>query len=101
MQENPAYSPIPPHILGWTRTPAYELNKQQRKLLEQYLQLQPHYTCPTCRGDVKKKPVDDFALKAVIHLIATRNGESSPKGKEQWTTMRGEGTGPWAGFFSV
>jgi hypothetical protein len=101
MQENPAYTPIPSHILDWTRMPAFELNKQQRKLLVQYLQLQPHYTCPTCRRDVKSKPVDDFALKSLIRMIATTNGESSPNGKKRGTIVRRDDAGPWAGFFGI
>ena len=100
MQDNPAYAPIPSHILAWTRIPLHELNRQQQDILRQYRQLQPAYTCPTCRQDVKNKPVEDFAFKSLVHMIATANGESSPK-STKGKSVRRENAGPWDGFFGV
>jgi len=66
-----------------------------QQIREQQLQQQqgpgPEYTCPTCRFEVKVKPIEDFALKSLVRKIAGGGGEASP-GK----VVRGD---PWSGFF--
>lgn len=58
---------------------------------------QPVYTCPVCREQVKNKPVEDFALKSVVRVVAGATGENSPTKK---THGRGR-AGPWDRFFSA
>ncbi|KAG6862354.1 hypothetical protein C0995_016052 [Termitomyces sp. Mi166 len=62
---------------------------------------QPQYTCPTCREPIKNRPVEDFALKALIRAVAAAVGEGSPKKPEK--RARGKTTvpqpGPWDAFF--
>ena len=57
---------------------------------------QPTYTCPTCRKEVKHKPVEDFSLKSVVRTVAQVVGETSPQ-KPQG--QRRPTDGPWDGFF--
>ncbi|KAK7057439.1 RING-type domain-containing protein [Favolaschia claudopus] len=81
---------------------------------------QPDFSCPTCRAAVTVKPIgihifamfcstlimdhsEDFSLKAIIHVVATNAGESSPK-KDPVPKRRGKGKakvveGPFDGFF--
>jgi len=67
----------------------------------------PQYTCPTCRATVQNKPVEVFALKALVRTIAAAAGESSPTKPPKVTNLRtGQNrvqgvqiTGPWDGFF--
>ncbi|KAJ6558510.1 hypothetical protein DFH09DRAFT_922415, partial [Mycena vulgaris] len=65
---------------------------------------QPEYTCPTCRAAVLTKPVEDYALKAIVQAVATSVGESSPKKDPVAPKRRGKGKakavdGPFDGFF--
>lgn len=39
----------------------------------------PKYTCPTCRAVVLTKPVEVFALKSIVEIVAGAMGESAPK----------------------
>jgi len=57
----------------------------------------PQYTCPTCRKQVKNRPVEDFALKSLVRAIAGAAGEPSPKklGGEPKTAIGRT----WDGFF--
>ncbi|KAJ7502833.1 hypothetical protein B0H11DRAFT_1986565 [Mycena galericulata] len=62
---------------------------------------QPEYTCPTCRAVVSTKPIEDYALKAIIQAVS---GESSPKKAPAVAKRRGKGKakaveGPFDGFF--
>lgn len=65
--------------------------------------LDPVYTCPTCREEVKTRPVEDFALKAVVRVVAEAMGEGSPS--KATVARGGRGAkgkklgGPWDGFF--
>ncbi|KAK7035203.1 hypothetical protein VNI00_011970 [Paramarasmius palmivorus] len=62
----------------------------------------PQYTCPSCRTPVSGRPVEDFALKSIVRLVAKAQGETSPK---KVPNNRGRGRGPpvaedpWARFF--
>jgi hypothetical protein len=68
-----------------------------------HLQLEvpaPQFTCPTCRKQVKTRPVEDFALKSIVRAIAGAAGESSPKkqgGRQRSGAGRPQDT--WEGFF--
>jgi hypothetical protein len=93
--EHPDYNtPIPLHIQQWMNYPTNHLTPQQRALLLQFAQKKPQYTCPTCRKDVKNKPVEDFAFKSLMHMISAANGESSPKRNRPRNI-----DGPWDIFF--
>jgi hypothetical protein len=62
----------------------------------------PEYTCPTCRKEVKNKPVEDFALKSVVRTLAGAMGEHSPTKKANGRGGgNGKAQGPWDGFFSA
>ncbi|KAJ7747963.1 hypothetical protein DFH07DRAFT_1062660 [Mycena maculata] len=39
----------------------------------------PNYTCPKCRENVKSKPIQNFAMKGFVRVVAGKVGESSPK----------------------
>jgi hypothetical protein len=86
---------------------AYMLHTPQgAAMLAQFQQPAPQYTCPTCREVVKNRPVEDFALKALVRTVATAAGESSPK-KPQAAVFGGgrhrvpvpRPSGPWDGIF--
>lgn len=70
-----------------------------------HLRPQPQYTCPTCREAVKNRPVEDFALKALVRTVAAAVGENSPR--KQLAEIPGRGTtrappvksDPWDIFF--
>jgi hypothetical protein len=85
-----------PHLMHIPHTAA---------LIAQYNPPQPQYTCPTCRETVRNKPVEDFALKALVRTIAAAGGESSPRKEPIYLRNWGKGKGPvrregpWDGFF--
>lgn len=54
----------------------------------------PVYTCPLCRKTVENKPVEDFALKRIVGIIARSMGEKAPE-----NNLYGPGRTPWVGFF--
>lgn len=55
----------------------------------------PQYTCPTCREVVLTKPVEVYALKEMVRMVAAMlGGQSSPKK----VVNRAHG-GPFDGFF--
>ncbi|KAJ7078863.1 hypothetical protein B0H15DRAFT_526990 [Mycena belliarum] len=67
---------------------------------------QPEYSCPTCRAPVSTRPVEDYSLKALVRILATSVGESSPKKAPVVTKRKGKGKakakaieGPFDGFF--
>ncbi|KAJ6497832.1 hypothetical protein C8R45DRAFT_141539 [Mycena sanguinolenta] len=64
---------------------------------------QPDFSCPTCRAVVTTRPIEDYSLKALIHLVAASAGETSPQ-KDPVVKRRGKGKakavdGPFDGFF--
>ncbi|ESK91037.1 ring finger domain-containing protein [Moniliophthora roreri MCA 2997] len=99
--QNDPYAHLPAHV---------RLMVQQDPGLANYVavQLPPpprppvQYTCPTCRTDVRHRPVEDFVLKAVVRTVAQAQGESSPK-KAPVTKGRGRvppvPEDPWGKFF--
>ncbi|KAF9467352.1 hypothetical protein BDZ94DRAFT_1249139 [Collybia nuda] len=75
-------------------------------MFAQYQQLVPQYTCPTCREVVKSRPVEDFALKALVRTVARAAGENSPERPQVVTYGGVRGrlpaprlNGPWDKFF--
>jgi len=50
--------------------------QMQHQLLHQP---QPVYTCPSCRAEVKTRPAEEYALKALIRTIASVHGEQCPE----------------------
>jgi len=62
----------------------------------------PVYTCPTCRKEIKNKPVEDFALKSIVRTLAGAMGEQSPTKKANGRgSGNGRAEGPWDGFFGT
>ena len=57
----------------------------------------PQYTCPTCREPVLTRPIEVFAMKAIVRVVTATAGESSPKKtvNKNWKAK----AGPWDGFF--
>ncbi|TFK74610.1 hypothetical protein BDN72DRAFT_668762 [Pluteus cervinus] len=53
----------------------------------------PKYTCPTCRETVRARPVENFAMKAVVRTVMAASSEKSPA-----KNLRHK-TDPWARFF--
>ncbi|KAF5388864.1 hypothetical protein D9757_005682 [Collybiopsis confluens] len=96
--------------------PQYHVNQQPYALAEAYPYLhhlragnpQPHYSCPTCREQVKNPPIEDFSLKKVVRAVAKAQGEGSPR-KEEAGSSRRKGKSkvqaptrrpdPWSKFF--
>ncbi|KDQ27943.1 hypothetical protein PLEOSDRAFT_1083864 [Pleurotus ostreatus PC15] len=70
---------VPAHIRQMM--PYAEYHPQVQQMLAQYnLQNpQPEYNCPTCRVEVKSRPIEDFALKAIVRVVAKAQGEVSPQ----------------------
>jgi hypothetical protein len=81
--------------------PNYDANNPMRHI--QAFPHLPRYTCPTCRTTVQNRPVEVFALKAIVRTIAAAAGESSPaKAPAVMNHRRAQGVqtiGPWDGFF--
>ncbi|KAH8828127.1 hypothetical protein DL96DRAFT_1149114 [Flagelloscypha sp. PMI_526] len=72
---NPALVPM----LNLLRTANPE---QQHNIRRQFGHLLPpdvEYTCPTCRNKVHRKPIEAFALKALVRKVASAQGEESPR----------------------
>jgi hypothetical protein len=61
---------------------------------------QPVYTCPTCRGVVRNKPVEIFALKSVVETISNAMGETIPKAKSVKSNKTGSAE-PWHGILPL
>ncbi|PCH39231.1 hypothetical protein WOLCODRAFT_29436 [Wolfiporia cocos MD-104 SS10] len=59
----------------------------------------PTYSCPFCRDTVTSRPSEVFALKNVVHAIATANGESPPKKPLPPNAAPSGVGGLWDGFF--
>ncbi|TFK44502.1 hypothetical protein BDQ12DRAFT_730555 [Crucibulum laeve] len=115
MASNPHYdgnqpSPHSAHIQMLLSNPHTfhrpQIAQQIAQLLTAYQPPRPDYSCPTCREPVKTRPVEDFALKALVRTIASAAGENSPtKTSAASVSRRGNGrgpigtSGPWDGFF--
>ena len=59
----------------------------------------PTYSCPSCRAIITSRPVEVFALKNIVHAIASARGESPPKKAMPSNAAPGSSGGPWDGFF--
>ncbi|KAJ6591100.1 hypothetical protein DFH09DRAFT_193304 [Mycena vulgaris] len=53
----------------------------------------PQYSCPKCREKVRSKPIQNFALKGLVRMVADQVGENSPK------KAVGSSTNAWSRFF--
>jgi hypothetical protein len=91
--------------------PVLHLQAFPRALQAAAYQQAPQYTCPTCRAIVQNRPVEVFALKALVRTVATAVGESSPakppavpnlragKNRVQGVQAVVQAVGPWDRFF--
>jgi hypothetical protein len=99
---HPHYRPLPPHPANMYQ---HSIALQQQILLQRHLHEQqhpaPNYTCPTCREEVTVRPVEVFALKAIVRSVAGAMGTTSPR--KPSANLRGPGKGGreelWSGFF--
>ena len=62
-------------------------------------QVQPRYTCPKCREEVKTRPAEDFVLKSLVRTIAGAAGEASPKKQDPVGGLGQRRGSPWSSFF--
>lgn len=86
------------------------LNEDQKSQISAVIALSavphPQYTCPFCRANVKSKPVEVYALKNLVRIVAKAEGEgeesprkevpSKEKGKRSGPVLS---QGPWDRFF--
>ena len=79
------------------QNPHAAAHPQVAAMLANLLPPSPQYTCPTCREPVRTRPIEVFALKAIIRVVTAAAGESSPKKavNNNWKAK----AGPWDGFF--
>ena len=60
----------------------------------------PKYTCPTCRGNVKRRPAIVYKLKDVVRIVGKAEGEEEENQEEYG---RGVGNrareGPFGAYF--
>ncbi|KAF9047352.1 hypothetical protein BJ165DRAFT_1465434 [Panaeolus papilionaceus] len=64
--------------------------------LKQSLPAEPKYECPECRSPVTSPPIEAFAMKKLIRIVAASKGQGSPKPKSRHPVARNN---PWDGFF--
>ncbi|KAJ7057083.1 hypothetical protein C8F01DRAFT_1257014 [Mycena amicta] len=57
---------------------------------------QPAYTCPKCRASILSKPIQNFAVKHVVRVVAKQSRESSPKK----ITGNPDSANVWSRFFA-
>ena len=85
MTEHPEWTPDPPELLQARMALRRNLDPVSRERLESHIEhlelhvTQPPYTCPSCRAPVKKRPIEAFALKSIVHTIAAAEGEQPPQ----------------------
>lgn len=79
------------------QNPHAAAHPQIAAMLANLLPPSPQYTCPTCREPVRTRPIEVFALKAIIRVVTAAAGESSPK-KAVNNNFKAK-AGPWDGFF--
>lgn len=73
-------------------------------LLEMHMPPQPKYTCLTCREEVRSRPVEDFALKALVRTVAGATNQASPQKPLQPKKDKRAAaapSGPWDKFFPM
>ena len=102
MTSHPEWTPDPPELAHARLMLRRILDAQSRAKIESHIQhmelhvAQPPYSCPSCRTAVKKRPIEAFALKAIVRTIAAAEDEQGP----QEATIRGATReNPWEGFF--
>lgn len=39
----------------------------------------PRYTCPSCRKDVTRRPIEDLKVKAIVSCLSTVQGIKHPE----------------------
>jgi hypothetical protein len=106
MEVFPYYDPtpvIPAVIRQQMRSPEPRVQAgaraQAHALLSQHQQPEPWYSCPTCREQVQRKPVEDFVLKSLVRTIAGATGQSSPKRQPALRRAGAAQEDPWYAFF--
>ncbi|KAJ7326415.1 hypothetical protein DFH08DRAFT_1084960 [Mycena albidolilacea] len=67
----------------------YDVNAPPKKKKKMPL---PPYTCPTCRDKVCSRPIQNFAVKALVPAVARQIGETSPQKKVDAANV-------WSRFF--
>jgi hypothetical protein len=78
----PARYPINPALVPMLNLLRTANPEQQHNIRRQFGHLLPpdvEYTCPTCRNKVHRKPIEAFALKALVRKVASAQGEESPR----------------------
>lgn len=65
-------------------------------MIAKHMPPHPVYTCPACRQQVRTRPTEAFAFKALVSTIATATGEPVPK---QNAPPVKNTPGPWDDFF--
>lgn len=113
MSNHPNYNAGLPQ-LGYWRTalrqphlPPHIRHEIQARVHAMETQPQPQYTCPSCRSQVKTKPVEVYALKSIVRTVASALGETSPKKpapapaatRTRSSTLERRVDAPWDGFF--
>ncbi|KAF5322491.1 hypothetical protein D9619_001364 [Psilocybe cf. subviscida] len=81
------------------RTPGLLQSRNILDVLRSRLPPTPKYTCPSCRGPVTSRPVEDYSLKQVVHKVAEAMGEKPPPSKNSGKNGKGTTGGIWDGFF--
>lgn len=82
-----------------SRTPAFLTSRNIIDVLRARLPPIPKYTCPSCRGPVTSRPVEDYSLKQVVHKVAEALGERPPPSKSAGRHGKSTTGGIWDGFF--
>ena len=74
---------------------AHRHREQVVATLAKFLEITPQYTCPMCQEPVRTRPMQVFAMKAIVRVLSEAAGESSPKKN----VNENRKAGPWDRFF--
>ncbi|KIY71092.1 hypothetical protein CYLTODRAFT_441480 [Cylindrobasidium torrendii FP15055 ss-10] len=96
---HPQHLPNAPVLLPqWVTELVYYRNTSVQQLHDVVTPLlqqdKPDYNCPTCRKSLKTRPVECFAIKSLVSIVAAAEGESSPKKDPPRKTGRGRNKAP-------
>ncbi|KAI0311903.1 hypothetical protein OF83DRAFT_709262, partial [Amylostereum chailletii] len=103
MTNNPNFRPElaplplePGHLVGLTP------HEQQFFAARNNAGSRPKYSCPSCRAAVKHRPAECYSIKALVRLVAEKEGEKDPR-EVTVGGRRGKGraivSDPWEGYF--
>lgn len=102
IRAHPAYNmnrkPVPqnfPQVLQ-TIGPylSYPIQMQLQAVCNASRQQQPEYTCPGCRKEIMNKPVVNFVVKDMVHIVGSVLGQTDTRRESS-----GQRAGPFDGFF--